>query len=84
MTPPENDAQQPSDKWFEQRDHGGGTHSTTCWQHHPGCAYLIGRMEASLAIEAAAEDAARTSRDFGRGFMEAAKIARRYRGYDHD
>ena len=66
----------PASAWFTERDHGGGTHSFDCWQHHPGCAYLMGRREAAADIEAAAEEAARTSRDFGRGFMEAAKVAR--------
>lgn len=65
-----------ADRWFQEQDHGGGAHHATCWTHHPGCAYLMGRREAALDIEAAAEEAARTSRDFGRGFMEAAKVAR--------
>lgn len=34
------------------------------------------REQVARDIETAAEDAARTSRDFGRGFMEAAKVAR--------
>jgi hypothetical protein len=65
----------PVGDWFDARDHEGGTHSTECWQQHPGCAYLAGRREAARLIEAAAVEAARTSRDFGRGFSYAAKVA---------
>lgn len=63
----------PIGDWFADPDHG--THSADCWQRHPACAYLAGRREAAARLIEAAEYAAQTSRDFGRGFSEAAKVA---------
>ncbi len=76
----------PSETEATNRETGGFTTVTAtagptrsiAGKHHPGCAYPLGRREAANAIRTAAPDAATTSRDFGRGFTEAAKVAEDY------